>query len=67
MSKNNLIREKVNSLIFDCSATSYYIEKETGVSRSTTTRILNGQRSIDNLRLETCEKLANLYDRLIRL
>lgn len=62
--ENLILREKVNALFDNADLSTYFIEKESGVSRSTVSRIINGYRSIDNLRLETVEKLAQLYDRI---
>lgn len=54
------LRRDVVDVLADDSLTGYKLEKLSGVSRSTLTRIKNGERYIDRLSLETCERIASV-------
>lgn len=54
------LRRDVVDVLADESLTGYKLEKLSGVSRSTLTRIKNGERYIDRLSLETCERIASI-------
>lgn len=54
------LRRDVVDVLADESLTGYKLEKLSGVSRSTLTRIKNGERYIDRLSLETCERIASV-------
>lgn len=53
------VYESIQYLIKNESITSYKIEKETGVSRAKIGRLRNGKNKIDDLTLDTAEKLYN--------
>lgn len=53
------VYDSVQYLIKNESITSYKIEKETGVSRAKIGRLRNGKNKIDDLTLDTAEKLYN--------
>ncbi len=53
------VYESIQYLIKNKSITSYKIEKETGVSRAKIGRLRNGKNKIDDLTLDTAEKLYN--------
>lgn len=54
------LRRDVIDVLADETLTGYKLEKLTGVSRSTLTRIKNGERYADRLSLETCERIASV-------
>lgn len=54
------LRRDVIDVLADETLTGYKLEKLTGVSRSTLTRIKNGERYVDRLSLETCERIASV-------
>ncbi|PTJ54203.1 helix-turn-helix domain-containing protein [Mammaliicoccus sciuri] len=54
------LRRDVVDVLADETLTGYKLEKLSGVSRSTLTRIKNGERYIDRLSLETCERIASV-------
>lgn len=54
------LRQDVESVLADDNMTAYKLEQLTGVSRSTLTRLKNGERYIDRLSLETCERIASV-------
>ncbi|GAB0225907.1 hypothetical protein JPSP7_07440 [Staphylococcus pseudintermedius] len=58
------VYESIQYLIKNESITSYKIEKETGVSRAKIGRLRNGKNKIDDLTLDTAEKLYNYQKRL---
>lgn len=53
------VYKSIQYLIKNESITSYKIEKETGVSRAKIGRLRNGKNKIDDLTLDTAEKLYN--------
>ncbi|WP_422404512.1 helix-turn-helix domain-containing protein [Mammaliicoccus sp. JADD-157] len=54
------LRADVESVLSDDTLTAYKLEQLSGVSRSTLTRLKNGERYIDRLSLETCERIASV-------
>ncbi|UXU63323.1 trp operon repressor [Staphylococcus agnetis] len=52
------VKHIIKSLL-ESNVTSYQIEKETGVSRAKIGRLRNGKNKIDDLTLDTAEKLYN--------
>ncbi|HGH5431382.1 TPA: hypothetical protein ACJI4S_002204 [Staphylococcus pseudintermedius] len=52
------VKHTIKNLL-ESGVTSYQIEKETSVSRAKIGRLRNGKNKIDNLTLETIEKLYN--------
>lgn len=53
------VRNVIQNLLDDKEQTSYKINKATGVSYGGLSELRNGKRKIDNLTIETAEKLYN--------
>ncbi|MDT0672874.1 hypothetical protein [Staphylococcus chromogenes] len=60
------VKHTIKSLL-ESNVTSYQIEKATGVSRAKIGRLRNGKNKIDDLTLDTAEKLYNYQKGLDRM
>lgn len=61
--KKMTLTEKVTALIEDAKKyTAYRISKETGVNQSTITGLRTGKKKINNITLETAEKLGKYWE-----
>lgn len=49
--------ERVRMVLMNKAIPAYTLESETGISRSAITRVRNGERRIENLRLDTIMKI----------
>ncbi|QLK85673.1 hypothetical protein [Staphylococcus sp. 17KM0847] len=56
--------KKTLQLLLESDITSYQIEKETRVSRAKIGRLRNGKNKIEDLTLDTAEKLYNYQKEL---
>lgn len=57
------LSQKIDKLI-KSDITVYQIAKDTGVSQASLTNMRNGKKEINNLRLETAEKLGDYWDKI---
>ncbi|CAK1237566.1 hypothetical protein R55210_AODCCCNP_00664 [Fructobacillus fructosus] len=58
------IKQKIE-ILFNSRLSGYAIAKKSGVAQPVVNRLMNGQREIGNLSLDSAQKLANLYDKRI--
>ncbi|GAO99819.1 helix-turn-helix domain-containing protein [Fructobacillus ficulneus] len=58
------IKQKIE-ILFNSGLSGYAIAKETGVNQSSISKFMNGTRPIENMTLETAQKLSDLYDKRI--
>lgn len=54
--------KKVEMVLMNKAIPANLLEKETGISRSTITRVRNGERAFKNLTIETAEKIQKWID-----
>ena len=54
--------KKVEMALMNKAIPANLLEKETGISRSTITRVRNGERAFKNLTIETAEKIQKWID-----
>ena len=53
---------QIEIVLMDKAIPANHLEREIGISRSTITRIRNGQRAFKNLTIETAEKVQKWID-----
>jgi transcriptional regulator with XRE-family HTH domain len=58
------IKQKIE-ILFNSDLSGYAIAKKSGVNQAVVNKLMNGQREIDNLSLDSAQKLADLYDERI--
>lgn len=58
----NIDIKKVEMVLMSKAIPANLLEREVGISRSTITRIRNGQRAFKNLTIETAEKIQKWID-----
>ncbi|GIC69549.1 helix-turn-helix domain-containing protein [Fructobacillus tropaeoli] len=58
------IKQKIE-ILFNSGISGYAIAKESGVSQPVVNRLMNGQREISNVSLDSAQKLSDLYDKRI--
>jgi transcriptional regulator with XRE-family HTH domain len=58
------IRQKIE-ILFNSDLSGYAIAKRSGVNQAVVNKLMNGQREIDKLSLDSAQKLADLYDERI--
>ncbi|CAK1244212.1 hypothetical protein R55214_HHFBAMCI_01323 [Fructobacillus evanidus] len=58
------IKQKIE-ILFKSDLSGYAIAKQSGVNQAVVSKLMNGQREIGKLSLDSAQKLADLYDERI--